>query len=98
MTWPKHSANRAFRAGGREPPRRAGLTIERNAAFRRRCRLTMPLGASGRGCGLVGCRPTPTRSMQGLLMRHLRFDNLFVRELPADAQVEPRPRQVHGAL
>ena len=28
----------------------------------------------------------------------LRFDNAFVRELPADAEAGPRRRQVHGAL
>ena len=31
-------------------------------------------------------------------MRALRFDNAFVRELPADPSTEPRRRQVHGAL
>jgi serine/tyrosine/threonine adenylyltransferase len=32
------------------------------------------------------------------LMDALRFDNAFVRELPADAEAGPRQRQVHGAL
>ncbi len=31
-------------------------------------------------------------------MRALRFDNAFVRELPADPEGDPRRRQVHGAL
>ena len=31
-------------------------------------------------------------------LRDLRFDNAFVRELPADAQPDNRRRQVHGAL
>ena len=31
-------------------------------------------------------------------MRALRFDNAFVRDLPADPVTEPRRRQVHGAL
>jgi uncharacterized protein YdiU (UPF0061 family) len=31
-------------------------------------------------------------------MRPLRFDNRFVRELPADPSAEPGRRQVHGAL
>ena len=31
-------------------------------------------------------------------MQALRFDNAFVRELPADPQAGPRRRQVHGAL
>ena len=31
-------------------------------------------------------------------MRALRFDNAFVRELPADPESDPRRRQVHGAL
>ena len=31
-------------------------------------------------------------------MEHLRFDNAFARELPADAETGPRRRQVHGAL
>ena len=31
-------------------------------------------------------------------MRSLRFDNAFVRDLPADPDIEPRRRQVHGAL
>jgi protein adenylyltransferase len=31
-------------------------------------------------------------------MRPLRFDNRFVRELPADPSTEPGRRQVHGAL
>ena len=29
---------------------------------------------------------------------NLEFDNAFVRELPADAREDPRPRPVHGAL
>ena len=31
-------------------------------------------------------------------MRPLRFDNRFVRELPADPATEPGRRQVQGAL
>ncbi len=31
-------------------------------------------------------------------MRALRFDNAFVRDLPADPDPDPRRRQVHGAL
>ncbi|HET7033978.1 MAG TPA: protein adenylyltransferase SelO family protein, partial [Casimicrobiaceae bacterium] len=31
-------------------------------------------------------------------MQSLRFDNRFVRELPADPEAGPRLRQVHGAL
>src|SRR5262245_52312727 len=31
-------------------------------------------------------------------LRSLRFDNRFVRELPADPHVGPQRRQVHGAL
>ena len=31
-------------------------------------------------------------------MQTLRFDNRFVRELPADPEAGPRLRQVHGAL
>ncbi len=31
-------------------------------------------------------------------MRSLRFDNAFVRDLPADPDTDPRRRQVHGAL
>src|SRR6476660_1040455 len=31
-------------------------------------------------------------------MQSLRFDNRFVRDLPADPQAGPRRRQVHGAL
>ena len=37
--------------------------------------------------------PPPTGSLQAL-----RFDNRFVRELPADPQAGPQRRQVHGAL
>ncbi len=33
----------------------------------------------------------------GAPMRNLRFDNLFVRDLPADPETGPRRRQVHGA-
>jgi len=31
-------------------------------------------------------------------VNNLRFDNAFVRELPADLELDPRPRQVQGAL
>ena len=31
-------------------------------------------------------------------MQALRFDNVFVRNLPADPEAGPRLRQVHGAL
>jgi len=37
-------------------------------------------------------------SFKHRLMRSLRFDNSFVRDLPADLQAGPRRRQVHGAL
>jgi serine/tyrosine/threonine adenylyltransferase len=32
------------------------------------------------------------------VLRGLRFDNAFVRELPGDPHIGPRQRQVHGAL
>src|SRR3974390_1176919 len=40
----------------------------------------------------------PEACQPSRLTHGLRFDNRFVRELPADSHVGPQRRQVHGAL
>jgi uncharacterized protein YdiU (UPF0061 family) len=58
--------------------------------------------ASAIACPLpIACSPAPLgfgRSPIIGTMQALRFDNRFVRELPADPEPGPRVRQVHGAL
>src|SRR4030095_10482059 len=49
-------------------------------------------------CNGPGKSPSVGRSTIIDRMQTLRFDNRFVRELPADPEAGPRLRQVHGAL